>query len=398
MKILHLATDDKFLDHAFPVFETVFPNANDVIIFAPTKLLKYVKLSPSHIETARSSFFNKKPKLAKKNYQDYDVIVFHSLAPFIYSELQNVPRETPTIWLGWGFDYYNDLLNNIPLFLENTKALSISLSSNGPRQRTSAFVKAVMRTLRMPTRKIKAIERISVFAPVLPSEYDLVAQSRRWAHFPEFSAWNYGTMEDNFIKEFEDQSVNGNAILVGNSATFSGNHIEVLDLLHQLGVQGQQIVAPLSYGSKQYAQKLTEVGVDYFGDNFEPLMDFMPVEEYVATIRKCGYVIMNHVRQQAVGNIVIMLYLGARVFVRHENPVYNFFTDMGVSLSTVQELEANPDLLATPLTSEESDRNRSLVSDHWSRDRAYERTRKLIQKALSTKEAQKPEIMAEAHK
>jgi hypothetical protein len=394
MKILHLATDDKFLDQAFPVFEKVFPNANDVIVFAPQKPLRYVKLTPNYIATSRSSFFNKKPKLVQENYQNYDLIVFHSLEPSIYPELQSIPSETPTVWLGWGFDYYSDLLSDIPLFLEKTKTLSISLSGKNLRRRVSSLVKAIIRALRMPTVKIKAIERISIFAPVLPSEYDLVAQSRKWKHFPEFVAWNYGTMEDNFVKGFEGASITGNAILVGNSATFTGNHIEALDLLHQFGVQGRQIIAPLSYGNKQYAQKLTEVGNSYFGDNFEPLMDFMPIEEYVASIKKCGYVIMNHVRQQAVGNIVIMLYLGARVFIRQENPGYAFFKNMGVSLSTVQELEVNPALLQTPLSEDERESNRKFVSDYWSRDRAYERTKKLVEKALLLAELEKSESVA----
>jgi len=382
MKILHLASDDKFLDQALAVFEKVFPNANEVIVFTRKKPLQHISLTPNHIEVFDNSFFNTKPKLARENYQKYDLIIFHSLGPDTYSELQSIPCETPTIWLGWGFDYYSDLLSNIPLLLEKTKALSASLDGNNLRRRASVIIKSIICMLGIPTVKVKAIERISIFAPVLPSEYDLVAQSRKWKHFPEFVVWNYGTIEDNLIKGFEGERVSGNAILVGNSATVTGNHIEALDLLHQFGVNDRQIIAPLSYGNEQYAQRLTEVGIDYFGDNFEALMNFMPVENYVATIKKCGYVIMNHVRQQAVGNIVIMLYLGARIFVRQENPVYAFFKAMGVSLSTVQELVIDPTLLQTPPSNEERERNRNFVSGYWSRDRAHERTKDLVEKAF----------------
>ena len=124
-------------------------------------------------------------------------------------------------------------------------------------------------------------------------------------------------------------------------------------------------------------------------------MDFMPVQDYVAIIRKCGFVIMNHVRQQAVGNIVIMLYLGARVFVRQENPVYAFFKNSGVVISTVQELEGRPELLNLPLTAEERDSNRSIVSDYWGRERAYERTRKLVDAAFAAKGVESPELLTE---
>ncbi|EHA14322.1 TDP-N-acetylfucosamine:lipid II N-acetylfucosaminyltransferase [Halomonas sp. HAL1] len=397
MKILHIATDDKFLDHAFPVFEKVFPGSNDVFVFAPQRILKYVKLTPDYIETQRSSFFNKKPKLSKDVYQKYDLVVFHSLISYTYPELQNIPQNTPIIWLGWGFDYYPDLLGDIPLYLDKTGELYASLFGKAPRQRAVAVVKGITSAFRRRTTKIRAIERISVFSPVLPEEYEMVKQSRKWKYFPEFVPWNYGTMEDNLIKGFEGESVTGDAILVGNSATYTGNHAEVFDLLHKLQVKDQQVVTPLSYGDNQLASKLTEIGKEYFCENFEPLMDFMPIEDYVTIIKKCGYVIMNHVRQQAVGNIVIMLYLGARVFVRQENPVCDFFKKSGVVLSTVQELEANPVLLKTPLTNEERSSNSALVSDYWSRERAYERTQKLVEKALSVKGGQRPQLKVEPY-
>src|SRR5690554_2447419 len=219
----------------------------------------------------------------------------------------------------------------------------------------------------------------------------MVKSSRKWRHFPEFASWNYGTMEDNLIKGFEGEVVTGNAILVGNSATYTGNHAEAFDLLHKLGENDREVVAPLSYGDPQLAKELTSLGQEYFSGNFEPLMDFMPVQDYVDIIKNCGYVIMNHVRQQAVGNIVIMLYLGARVFVRRENPVYNFFTKSGVMLSTIQELEVNSELLHQPLTQSERDINRAIVSEYWSRERAYERTKELVEKAVLVKAGRRPE-------
>lgn len=70
MKILHLATDDKFLDHAFPVFEAVYPGVNDVFVFAAKTPLKYVKLKPDHIETKRAPSFIRKLNLVKIHIQN----------------------------------------------------------------------------------------------------------------------------------------------------------------------------------------------------------------------------------------------------------------------------------------------------------------------------------------
>ncbi len=397
MKILHIATDDKFLDHAFPVFEQVYPGANDVFVFAPSKSLTYVKLTPTHIETKQGSFFNRKPKLSKEIYQEYDLIVFHSLGASTYPELRNIPVDTPTIWLGWGADYYSEFLSDIPLYLEKTQGIYNNLVGNKPGRKALALVKGLLGVFRRINDKVRAIEKISIFSPVIPEEYDLVKHSRTWNRFPEFASWNYGTLEDNFVKGFENESVTGDGILVGNSATFTGNHAEAFHLLRKLLVTDRKVVVPLSYGDDQLAVKLANIGWEYFGDNFEPLMDFMPIDDYVASITKCGYVIMNHVRQQAVGNIVIMLYLGARLFLRRENPVYDFFRKSGFVLSTVQELEASPYLLDTPLTDDERSRNRALVRDYWARDKAYERTRRLVEKALSIKGNRDPNVLAELY-
>lgn len=398
MKILHLATDDKFLDHAIPVFESVYPGANNVVIFAPQAPLKYVKLTPDYIETKRSGFFYKKPKLGKDFYRKYDLVIFHSLTVSTFPELASISEDTPTVWLGWGVDYYEDLLGHLPLYLNTTQEIHNTLIASKPRHKVAKLVKGVIRAFRPKGRKIKGIENITLFSPVLPEEYDMVKGSRKWRRFPKFGSWNYGTMEDNLIKGFEGEVVNGNAILVGNSATYTGNHAEAFDLLHKLGVNDREVVAPLSYGDPQLAKELTSLGQEYFSDNFEPLMDFMPVQEYVAIIKKCGYVIMNHVRQQAVGNIVIMLYLGARVFVRQENPVYGFFKNSGVVISTVQELEVQPELLSSPLTAQERASNRAIVSDYWGRERAYERTRKLVEAAFSAKGVKSPALIAGTYK
>ncbi|EHJ06117.1 TDP-N-acetylfucosamine:lipid II N-acetylfucosaminyltransferase [Marinobacter manganoxydans] len=398
MKILHIATDDKFVDHALPVFEKVYPEANDVFVFASKKPLKYVELNPDHIETKQSNYFNKKPKLGKEAYQKYDLVIFHCLRCSTYPELANIPEDTPTIWLGWGVDYYVDFLHGIPLLLSDTQKIYNRLVGNKPKRQAAKLVKRLVGVLRPRSIKIRAVERITIFSPVLPEEFGMVKNARTWRRFPEFASWNYGTLEDHLIKGFEGESVTGKAILIGNSATYTGNHAEVFSLLRELQVNDRQVIAPLSYGDPKLAAILNAMGQTYFADNFEPLMDFMPIEDYIAIIKKCGYVIMNHVRQQAVGNIVIMLYLGARVFLRQENPAYNFFRKSGITISTVQELVENPELLNEPLTQIEQAKNKAIVSDYWSRERAYERTRMLVEKAFAMKGLECPEVLPETYR
>ncbi|SDU08267.1 TDP-N-acetylfucosamine:lipid II N-acetylfucosaminyltransferase [Halopseudomonas salegens] len=382
MKILHIATDDKFIEQAIPVFESVFPGKNDVIIFTKTTPLQYVKLQTAKVVLKNKLFFTR-AAVDREIYNRYEIIVFHSFSHLTYPEIFNIPINKATIWLGWGYDYYEDTLGKDTLLLEKTLNLSKRLEPTTPIYVIKKIIKKSAVFLGVIASKKKAIERLTIFAPVLPSEFDMVKNSKNWKRFPDHAIWNYGTIEDNLIKGFETESVSGNSILVGNSASLECNHAEAFDILKSIGISDRKVVVPLSYGQLEYSKLISTLGKDYFGENCESLNTFMPIEDYVKTIRKCGYVIMNHKRQQAVGNIVIMLYLGARVFVRTENPVFRFFNSLGIQLSTMEELENNHDLINTPLSRAERAWNRKTVSNYWSREKAFRRTEQLINNAFS---------------
>lgn len=386
MKILHLAPDEKFIDHAALVFEKAFPEKNDFIIFSNTNNLQYVKLKPKKIIINNTRLI-KKPILKPNQYTDYNLVIFHSFSGLCY-EIFNIPEELPTIWFGFGFDYYDLICKKNDLLLRKTHSLAIKNLKSYYRTKISKFLRFTFDFIGLTKSRKEAIEKLTIFAPVLPNEYKLVGNAKKWTNFPKYGDWNYGTIEDHLIKGFENEQVNGDAILVGNSASITCNHIETFDFIQKKIAEKRTIVAPLSYGDKKYTQIISTIGKKYFGNNFDPLMNFMPIQDYVSKIKKCGYVIMNHKRQQAVGNIIIMLYLGARVFLREENPTYQFLKNMGISFSSVQELEKNISLLNTPLTNEEKNNNKELVSIYWARERSIHRTKVLIQKALKYKAAE----------
>ena len=90
---------------------------------------------------------------------------------------------------------------------------------------------------------------------------------------------------------------------------------------------------------------------------------------------------MNHVRQQAVGNIVIMLYLGAKIFLRQECPTYTYFRDQGAVVFSIQELEKKPELLNQRLDHADMVVNRTIVKNNWSKEAANKKTINLLRQA-----------------
>jgi dTDP-N-acetylfucosamine:lipid II N-acetylfucosaminyltransferase len=148
--------------------------------------------------------------------------------------------------------------------------------------------------------------------------------------------------------------------MIGNSSSETNNHLELFDLLEKINLDNKKIYVPLSYGSNEYASIIKEIGRKKFGSNFTPLDTFMPLDEYNKLLQSCGVVIMNHHRQQAFGNIVASLWMGAKVFLDDRNTIYKYLKRIGVNVFSVQH-ELNQDQINNALSASDVNKNREIL-------------------------------------
>jgi dTDP-N-acetylfucosamine:lipid II N-acetylfucosaminyltransferase len=128
-------------------------------------------------------------------------------------------------------------------------------------------------------------------------------------------------------------------LLVGNSGDASNAHAEVFHALARFRDRGVRVIAPLSYkGDGVYVQSVVALGRELFGERFTPLTEFLPPEQYARLIRGTDAAIMNHGHQQALGNIIAMLMMGKKVFVRGDATPYRYFRDLGIDLEDTRRL------------------------------------------------------------
>lgn len=380
-KILHITTDNKFITPALASFENVYPGQNTVWMFAKGHDGHVSKNHRDLVFSLKDTF---KPSFLKR-LKDFDLVVLHSLEFTSYPLVALAHKKVRFAWLGWGFDYYKYIYKNPnALFFEETLKTKVKCTESVTKYGYSPIkiLKIIVRKVLEVGLKKKAHKRINSFSPVLKEDYDLVKQAELIPHLPSFIPWNYGSLEESLIKNFIGQRVSGNKVLVGNSASFTNNHFEAFEFLQEVAKSAEsplQVIVPLSYGDDCCKQAVLKKGKVCFGDNFHPVTDFMSIDDYIALIKQCGFVVMNHKRQQAVGNIVIMLYLGARVFLREENPTYQMFKSEGVVVNTVDELKAQPGLLKTPLTENEITNNIEVLYKHWSKAVIDQKTKDLVE-------------------
>lgn len=171
----------------------------------------------------------------------------------------------------------------------------------------------------------------------IPSDYENL---KKWyktnAHF-FLASYSY-----DFVDIPERAKKREKNILIGNSATRSCQHKEAIDLIQSLGVKDCKVWCVLSYPNDRiYIDQVVQYGRNAFGDNFIPLVDYMPYSQYMEILSSIDIAIFNNSRQQALGNIAALLFYGKRVFINPDNGCLNYFKDMGAEVYSTSELTSN---------------------------------------------------------
>lgn len=156
-------------------------------------------------------------------------------------------------------------------------------------------------------------------------------------------------------------------ILLGNSATKENQHVEILEMLKKLeGLENVEICCPLSYGKKKYREEVIKKGRELWNDQFNPITEYMEFDKYLSFLATCDIAIFNNNRQQAMGNIWLMLALGKKVFLRTDTPMWDNYVNKGVVIFPVEDIPALDSMALFEEDVNISCRNERLAEEHYS--------------------------------
>ncbi len=148
-------------------------------------------------------------------------------------------------------------------------------------------------------------------------------------------------------------------IQVGNSANPTNNTIEILHYLAKNREERCLVFCPVSYGDEEYARTVMDYGKKELGDRFYPMTTFLDREQYASFVASVDILIMNHQRQQGLGNIFSYLYLGKKVYIRSDNSSFQFFEEHGIEVYDTRALLSDKDSKGlTEMDPQVSKRNR----------------------------------------
>lgn len=265
---------------------------------------------------------NKSRKIVLHGLFDFKTILILFLSPWALHKC---------CWVIWGGDLY-----------------AYKLRSLAWRRRFKDFIKAAV------------IKRIGRLVTQVEGDYEL---AKVW--YGARGEWHECFVyPSNIYVEYSAQRNRheGINILLGNSATVSNRHFDALDKLQKHSRDDVKVYCPLSYGDSAYADSVVAYGAEKLGSKFIPMRSFMLFQDYIDFLADVDVAIFNHDRQQAMGNIVVLLGMGKTVFMNKGLTSYDFFVRKNIVIFGMDNLD-----IESRLSPGQSKSNRQIVADYFSR-------------------------------
>lgn len=356
---LHLMLDEKVISRTILYFEEVIPNNNKYIILQSKEGIPHNHVFIEKENVTFEKYGTRRFWEVVGEIKQYRQIICHNLTDPMVDFLLKSNATCPIIWIIWGIELYNLLLTK--------RGYILYANPNDIGKIKTIKSRIAMKLLffdemRKYKRRLKAIEKISYVCCTDGDMKSLLYFYPEFSHLKKMNFFYY-PIDDILGDLLISNKELGNNIIVGNSAQFTNNHRYVFELLSNISIGNRKVIVPLSYGeAPQYVIKCGKI----LGDLFCPITTFMPLNQYNELMISARTYIYGNFRQEAVGNILVALFLGATVFLDKRNPLFEDFSLQGYVVFSLDKIK---NMIDYRLTKEEIDRNRKLIKESYSREK-----------------------------
>lgn len=373
---LHLTHDNIFIDYIITAGEELCAGTNKFLIIQD----EGVAISRIRSKNIYSAAYNsEKFWNIVGNLNQYKAVYIHWLYGDTARFVNSLPPSVKVVWCFWGGEGLElpGMLKDVYQpksyqYFIDTKPGKIKFEVKDLR----GYWKKKKSVDHLYKENLKAIRRVNYFAHYLERDYRTI---QKHTHFKAaFVPFFYAPLQEIVPYELtvEDK---GTDILLGNSDTLTNNHFEAIDLLKDTDLTGRKIYCPLSYENGKYAADVASYGQSKLGDAFIPLRNYMPKEEYNKILSDCAFGVMNHNRSQALGNILVLLWGGAKVFMSEQSSLYRFLSGNGVLVFPFEEsVKTKSRNFFVKLSTEEIKFNRSKLEVVFGKQKHREQMQKLF--------------------
>lgn len=383
LSLLHICPDDKFIDVAIDIFNSIAQCSNTyVCVKNNSQDFEHIHHSCMRIVSSLDLY-----QLCSRDI--YDVFVFHSLDFSYYKYILALPSNKKVIWLSWGYDLYQALdgfppIYTIRLYKPLTNEYINPVVQTSFCKKLKKIIKVVVfpidaynkrRGLLQQKKKYldernRVLEKIDYISTILPYEYLLLKNNKILdaKYFP----FQYTSRRRGYIPRLIDFDKT-EFILVGNSATATNNHFDIFELCKKRKIK-TTLYVPVAYGKESYKEDLKSQAE---GMNIFFQEKFIPKEEYEKIMLRCRVCVFGHLRQQAIGNIVMALSQGSKVFLYKDSMAYHYFKEAGYIIYSIEDdfWQSNVD---RPMSNEDVVHNIKKIKDWLSVESVIDRVERAL--------------------
>ena len=219
--------------------------------------------------------------------------------------------------------------------------------------------------------KKQVIKKMGHLITYIKGDYELVKESYS-VTATQYKCFMYPS---NLYKEYDLKSKKCKTIniQVGNSADYTNNHLEIFEKLKKYKNEDINIFVPLSYGNQEYAKDVIKKGNEIFKNKFTALTHLMPLEKYIEFLGAIDIAIFAHKRQQTMGNASTLLGLGKKVYMRGDTTSFHFFSDIGVKVFDIDNIELKA------LSNDEKNKNNHNIREYFSKRNYLNQLKKIFE-------------------
>lgn len=338
IKFLHIIKDDKFFDGVINAFESDERLENRSVLMVKSKNYKFNRIRQTE---KVDLLWNKQMQRDCLCSSDYDVVFFHSLTADRYKYLQYIPKDKIVIWWCWGYDIYFGSHGMRPLVpLEEYKPITSQLFAERRKnilyiaKDLFCYMKGQIEKEHYYRLRRMVLSRVDFFQPVIPLEYEIMKNQKGF----QAKEFYYPRRFTSYYAETGCIKNENGGILIGNSATYTNNHLDVWTDIHKYVPSYRNIIIPVNYGVQRYADYLSKE-IKSKSHHIHFIREFMPRDEYFKLIDGCSYAVFGVIRQQALGNINYCLCKGIKVFLYRDSLVYRFLKNSGFVVFAIEDID-----------------------------------------------------------
>lgn len=320
-----------------------------------------------------------------------DLIIFHSLFPQNLFVLNELNTSTPICWFSWGGDISLDYKSifregheeiTFKNYFQPTKLKLFKHDFWNVVKNTIPFIYSKYYQFR--TKELwsnfmlnKNFHKVKIINTVTTIERELFLKHNFKGEFVHIPIGTIAYLSEGIQVEKDPSSPRVNNVFIGHSAFALNNQLDIFHELDKLHFAGE-VICPLSYGDKDYAELVSNSGYTLFKDRFHPIKDYLTKEDYFAKLCTSDLYINNSIIQQGLGNILIAIYFDIPVVLNEKGTIFKYFKEHQIFCYSIQK-DLKQLLQGIPSDFKEKvSKNKKIIDSIYSENTVTERIKDLM--------------------